>query len=91
MRYSERFDHEVGQVAQFFVIEVLMFDSLIPHSRILPRPVTTPIILVNSPPDQCTCSFWVCFRQGFLILVIFLYVHLTLYVFNDRCDVPQYI
>lgn len=41
MRYSERFDHEVGQVAQFFVIEVLMFDSLIPHSRILPRPVTT--------------------------------------------------
>lgn len=37
MRYSERFDHEVGQVAQFFVIEVLMFDSLVPHSRILPR------------------------------------------------------
>lgn len=67
MRYSERFDHEVGQVAQFFVIEVLMFDSLIPHSKILPRPVT----LVNSPPDQCTCSLLVCFRQGFLILVSF--------------------
>lgn len=47
MRYSERFDHEVGQVAQFFVIEVLMFDSLIPHSRILPVTTLRSFLLIH--------------------------------------------